>query len=164
MDWQTFERGSSVRLRLIEVHPHKYQETLELDSTFALAQTLLGFAYLQQSRYKEAIALGEKTSANPSPDALACLGYAYAMSGNRLGATKILDHLAEQSQLRYVSPLSSAIVYLGLGDKDKALHWLEKAYAERSSDITTINVDPIYKSVRSDPRFTDLLCRIGLGG
>jgi len=142
----------------------QYQKTLEMDSTFALAQTLMGLAYLQQSRFKEAIALVEKTSTFPSPNAAACLGYAYAMSGNRLGATKILEHLAKQSQLRYVSPLSSAIVYLGLGDKDNAFDWLEKAYAVRSPDITTLKVDPIFKSVRSDPRFTDLLGRIGLGG
>ena len=144
----------------------QYQKTLEMDSTFALAQTLLGLAYLQQSRFKEAIALGKQTSAfrGGSPDAVACLGYAYAMSGNRLGATKILEHLAEQSQLRYVSPLNAAIVYLGLGDKDNAFKWLEKAYAERSPDLTTLEVDPIFKSLRSDPRFIDLLRRIGLGG
>ena len=144
----------------------QYQKTLEMDSTFALAQTLLGFAYLQQSRFKEAIALGEKTSTfrGGSPDAVACLGYAYAMSGNRRGATKILEYLAEQSQLRYVSPLNAAIVYVGLGDKDSAFKWLEKAYAERTPDMTTLKVDPIFKSVRSDPRFTDLLRRIGLGG
>jgi TolB-like protein/DNA-binding winged helix-turn-helix (wHTH) protein/Tfp pilus assembly protein PilF len=143
----------------------QYQKTLEMDPTFPLAQTLLGLAYVQQSRFKEAIALSEKTSTFPggSPDAVACLGYAYAMSGNRPGATKILKHLAEQSKLRHVSPLSSAIVYLGLGDKDNAFDWLEKAYALRSPDITTLKVDPIFKSVRSDPRFTDLLRRIGLG-
>jgi len=143
----------------------QYQKTLEMDSTFALAQTLLGFAYLQQSRFKEAIALVEKESTFPSPDAAAaCLGYAYAMSGNRLGATRILEYLAEQSQLRHASPLSSAIVYLGLGDKENAFDWLEKAYAVHSPEITTLKVDPIFKSVRSDPRCTDLLRRIGLGG
>jgi len=144
----------------------QYQETLEMDSTFALAQTLMGLAYLQQSRFEEAIALGEKTSTfrGGSPDAVACLGYAYAMSGNRLGATKILEYLAEQSQLRYVSPLNAAIVYVGLGDKDNVFKWLEKAYAERTPDITAVKVDPIYNSVRSDPRFTHLLRRIGLGG
>ena len=142
----------------------QYQKTLEMDSTFALAQTLMGFAYLQQFRFKEAIALFEKKSPFPSSDAAACLGYAYAMSGNRRGATKILEYLAEQSQRRYVSPLNAAIVYLGLGDKDNAFDWLEKAYAVHSPEITTLKVDPIFKSVRSDPRFTDLLRRIGLGG
>jgi DNA-binding winged helix-turn-helix (wHTH) protein/TolB-like protein/Flp pilus assembly protein TadD len=143
----------------------QYQKTLEMDSTFALAQTLLGLAYLQQSRFKEAIALGENTStfSGGSPDAVAWLGYAYAMSGNRLCATKILDQLAKRSQLRYVSPLNAAIVYLGLGDKDKAFDCLEKAYTVRSRDLTTLKVDPIFKSVRSDPRFADLLRRIGLG-
>ena len=60
------------------------------------------------------------------------------MSGNRLGATKILEYLAEQSQLRYVSPLNAAIVYVGLGDKDNAFKWLEKAYAEHVPEITAL--------------------------
>jgi tetratricopeptide (TPR) repeat protein len=136
-----------------------------MDPNFPLAQTLLGLAYVQQSRFKEAIALGEKQStfAGGTADAAACVGYAYARSGNTPGARKVLEHLADQSQLRYVSPLSSAIVYLGLGDTDHAFDWLEKAYAVHSPDITTLKVDPIFKSVRSDPRFTDLLHRIGLG-
>jgi DNA-binding winged helix-turn-helix (wHTH) protein/TolB-like protein/Tfp pilus assembly protein PilF len=143
----------------------QYQKTIEMDPTFALAQNLLGLAYVQQSRFKEAIALGEKTStfAAASPDTLAYLGYAYAMSNDRPGAKKILERLAEQSQLRYVSPLNTAIVYLGLGDKDNAFDWLEKACAVRSPDMTTLKVDPIFKSIRSDERFTDLLHRVGLG-
>jgi TolB-like protein/Tfp pilus assembly protein PilF len=143
----------------------QYQSTLEMDPNFPLAQTLLGLAYVQQSRFKEAIDLGEKQStfAGGTADGAACVGYAYARSGNTLGARKVLEHLADQSQLRYVSPLSSAIVYLGLGDKDHAFDWLEKAYAMHNPDITTLKVDPIFKSVRSDPRFSDLLRRIGLG-
>ena len=82
------------------------------------------------------------------------------MSGKRGEALRILDELMELLQRRYVSPSSFAIVYIGLGDKDQAFAWLEKAYEDRSTFLTEFKVEPMFDSLRSDPRFQDLLRRM----
>jgi hypothetical protein len=82
----------------------------------------------------------------------ACLG------GRRKDAIAVLERLKEISKERYVSPVDMAIVYTGLRDKDRAFEWLERTIAARPA---TINVDPAFDVLRSDPRFTELLRRIG---
>jgi len=75
----------------------------------------------------------------------------------------MLDELTELSKQEYVLPASKAIIYTGLGEKDNAFKWLEKGYDERSlGGGETIKVDPIWDSLRSDPRFADLLRRMNL--
>ena len=92
---------------------------------------------------------------------LALLGHAYAFSGNKTEAVKILDQLKELSKQRYVSAYSFAIVYLGLGDKEEALHWLEKSYQDRAgTDIGSIKVDPFLDPLRGDPRFEELVTKV----
>ena len=140
----------------------QFRKTLDLDPNFAGAHILLGQAYLQKSMYREGIAEIEKELAI-SPDstgALSELGYGYALEGRREEAQKVIDRLNERSKQKYVSAASRAIIYAGLGEKDKAFEWLEKAYEERS--IGAIKVNQAYDPLRSDPRFADLLRRMNL--
>ncbi|MDQ3710608.1 MAG: hypothetical protein M3388_00075 [Acidobacteriota bacterium] len=77
-------------------------------------------------------------------------------------ANKILDELREMSKQRYVSPYLFAVVYVGLGDKEQAFAWLEKAYHERTFFLIWLKVEPRFDSLRDDARYKDLLRRIGL--
>jgi eukaryotic-like serine/threonine-protein kinase len=140
------------------------QKALELDPNSLQALAELGRAYVQKSMYKEGIAEFEKELAI-SPDSLqglTSLGYAYAVAGRRAEAQKVLDQLAERSKQEYVTTAASAIIYAGLGEKDKAFEWLEKGYEDRSIVTSVIKVDPIWDPLRSDPRFQDLLRRMNL--
>ena len=96
-----------------------------------------------------------------SPLMMSLLGHAYAASGKKAEAQRILVELDQQKQ-RYVSPYTIATIYAGLGDKDQAFKWLEKAFDERDIWLMNMRVDPVLKGIRSDSRFTDLLKRIGL--
>ena len=88
------------------------------------------------------------------------LGYAYAKSGKRAEALAILDKLKTTKE--YVSPAELAILYVGLGDKEGAFQTLERAYAAHDIQLQALNVDPHYDALRSDPRFQDLVRRVGL--
>jgi hypothetical protein len=90
------------------------------------------------------------------------LGQLYAISGRRGEAQKLLTQLQEESKLEQISAYNVAKIYEGLGEKDQSLDWLEKAYAERDSNIIYLKVDPVFDSLRSDSRFKDLLRRLGL--
>ena len=73
-----------------------------------------------------------------------------------------LEQLKERAKRRHVLPYDMAVIYAGLGEKDRAFEWLEKAYAERDEDLLYLKVDPVLDSLRSDQRFTDLMRRVGL--
>ncbi len=90
------------------------------------------------------------------------MGRAYALAGQRDKAQKALDELREMSKQRYVSPYLIAVVYAGLGDKDQAFAWLEKAYQDRSFFLIWLNVEPRFDSLRDDSRFADVVRRVGL--
>ncbi|MGA9741602.1 tetratricopeptide repeat protein, partial [Candidatus Binatus sp.] len=90
------------------------------------------------------------------------LGYAYAAAGQRDSAQKILDQLNTLSTQEYVSPFAVAQIYLGLGDRDQALLWLQKAYKARSPFMLTIVVSKIFDPVRGDLRFAALVRKLGL--
>jgi len=140
------------------------KKTLELDPSFWLARTTLALAYIGQSRYAEAVAELEKLG---SPSALASsytgfVGYAYAVSGRRAEALRVLAELEERAKREYVSPSARALIYMGLGDKDQAFVWLEKGYAERDWRLGELKVSPLFDSLRSDPRFTRLLKQVHL--
>jgi len=142
------------------------QKTLELDPYFPGTHRFLGRAYLQKSMYKEGIAEMEKEMVvSPGfPWNLSMLGYAYAVAGRRAEAQKVLDKLNELSKQEYLPAGCTARIYSGLGEKDKAFKWLEKAYEERSIGLggMAIKVDPLWDPLRSDPRFADLLRRMNL--
>jgi serine/threonine protein kinase/tetratricopeptide (TPR) repeat protein len=131
------------------------RKTLEMDPNFSPARHWLGLAYLQKSMYKEGIAEFEMEFSS--------LGYAYAVAGRRTEAQQVLDKLNQLSKQKYVPAVSMARIYVGLGEKDQAFEWLEKAYQDGSiGGGTGIAVDPIFDPLRSDPRFADLLRRMNL--
>ena len=126
----------------------------------------LGLILEQKGRYAEAIAQFQKdlegSPTGGSSTTKANLAHAYAASGNREAAQKIIAELQEQSKSKYVSAFEIAAIHVGLGEKDQAFAWLEKAYEERSSELVTLTTDPRFDNLRSDPRFTDLARRMKL--
>ena len=98
-----------------------------------------------------------------NPEIWSGLGHAYELSGNRTEAQSVLDHLKELSAYSYVAPFDFAVIYAGLGEKDQAMAWLNRAYTERSYYMAVyLTTDARLDGLRSDPRFTDLLGRVGL--
>jgi TolB-like protein/DNA-binding winged helix-turn-helix (wHTH) protein/Flp pilus assembly protein TadD len=141
----------------------RLQKTLDLDPNFPVARYWLGLAYEQKGMYQEAVAdLTELKDLSVSPLRIAGLGHAYAVSGDRAKAQAVLSELKELSRERYVSPYDIAVVYAGLGDKDQTFRWLEKTYQEREGALVYISVEPMFDTIRSDPRFKDLVHRVGL--
>jgi TolB-like protein/Tfp pilus assembly protein PilF len=138
------------------------RKTMEIDAHFAYAHAMLGKSYLQLGRFQEAIAELQVASelSGASSLYLAMLGHAFAVSDNSAEAQKILNQLIEQSSRSYVSSYGVAEVYSGLGDKDQAFEWLEKAYEERARTMVMLKVEPELDPVRSDTRFQHLLQRM----
>src|SRR5262249_24615226 len=139
------------------------RKTLEIDPTSLHANYVLGSASLAKSRFDDALAVFEK-AASLSGDALslAYLAHACGRSGETLRAQALLQELVEKSKREYVTPVLFVYTYVGLGDRENAFEWAEKAYRERASLILWIKVHPIFAPLRADPRFTDLVGRIGL--
>ncbi len=148
---------------------HSYDEsirqsrkTIEMDPTFALAHNQLGQAYLQKQMHDEAIAELQKAvqlSAG-SPTCIANLARVYAASGKRSEAAKLLSDLKKRSNPGYSHASEIAVIYAALGDKNQAMTWLEKGYEERFNPGVLLR--PGFDPLRSDPRFQDLVRRIGL--
>jgi len=140
------------------------QKTLAMDANFVPAHVYLGRAYEQKGNYPEAIAEMRKALELSEGDTneLAALGHAYAVAHQEGEAKKILGQLKERSQQTYVQPSLIAVIHAGLGDKNQAFDWLQKAFEDRSAGLLYLKVDPAFDSVRSDPRFIDLLHRVGL--
>ena len=139
------------------------RKTLELDPNFARAHFFLGQVYQQEGMNEQAIAEFQKAlQLDVNQYLLAGLGYAYATSGKRDEAMKVLDQLKDLSKQRYGSAFGIAMIHLGMGEKDQAFEWLEKAYQERSEGLSWLAVEPRLDSVRADPRMADLIKRVGL--
>ena len=138
--------------------------TIELDSNFAFAHQMLASLYSAKGMYEEARAAAERAMAldGGTATSLAILGEVQARSGRRDEALKIVDRLAEASRSRYTPALAFAIIYAGLDDKDQTFAWLEKAYAERFNRLAYLRMDPVWRGLHDDPRFNDLVRRIGL--
>jgi TolB-like protein len=140
------------------------RKTLELDPSFTPAHRVLGEVYAAKGMYRESLAAYEKyaTLSGGSPGATAFVAYAHALSGQRSQAFRVLDQLGATSKQRYVPALSFAVVSVGLGEKEQAFLWLEKAYDERTNSLAYLKVDATWDPLRSDPRLADLVRRIGL--
>ena len=141
------------------------RRTREMDPSFALTREYIALAYLEKGMYKEAVQQCEEAAApvSASPYAISALGYVYAISGKKAEAEKVLDRLKKLSEQKYISPRFVASIYAGLGEKDKALEWLIAAYEDRSLQIGPgVIADPTYDSLRAEPRFQELLRRMGL--
>jgi eukaryotic-like serine/threonine-protein kinase len=123
-----------------------------------------GWALEQESRYPDAIAWFQQAAAisGGNTAASSALGHVYGISGDKANAEKILTQLKELSTQRFVSAYDIAMVYLGIGKQEETFQWLEKAYEERSSWMTYLNLDPRLDGLRSDPRFRALVQRVGL--
>ena len=141
----------------------KCRKVIELEPNYGWGHNCLGSVYLQTGRPQEAIAeLQQGVSlSHRGMMELMYLGHAFGVSGARASAQKVLDEMKDLSRRRFVPPEYIAVVYEGLGDKDSAFQWFEKAYNERSMH-SWVYPDPRQDPFRSDPRFQDLMRRMGL--
>ncbi len=142
----------------------EYQGVVEMEPNFYMARLWLGLAYAHKGMFAEA--LGEYGRATElsggGPLVLAAEGHAYALSGEHAKARRLLDELQELSKERYVSPYYIAAVHTALGEREEAFAWLERAYENRSEGMVWLKVDPTLDSLRSSPRFADLVRGVGL--
>jgi TolB-like protein/Flp pilus assembly protein TadD len=138
-------------------------KTIELDANFPYAYFILGVAHGQAGRYKEAIRdLRKAVRLSENPEYLSRLGCLYALSKRRSEARSILHKLKELRMRRYVAGYDLAVLHTTLGENDRAFAWLETAFAERDETLCMLWLDPMFDSLRPDPRFADLLNRLGL--
>jgi adenylate cyclase len=136
------------------------QRTLQLDTNFQYLTPPLAEAYLAKGQLEEALALYEKAQEVthfPSSG----LAITYARLGRLADALRILDQLLTKARTQYFAGDEIAKVYIALGNKDEAFSWLERAFKEHSYPLYTFLFDPEFRPLRSDPRFADLLHRIG---
>jgi eukaryotic-like serine/threonine-protein kinase len=140
------------------------QKALDLDSSFVIGHDCLGFAYLQTGRTQEAIAEFQIAArlSHGDPESVSGLGYAYAVSGQSDEASNIVNQMKTSAKDEYIPAYYIAIVKAGLGNKDEALTWLERAFANRSAELPFCNTEPMLLSLRSEPRFRTLLRDMGL--
>jgi TolB-like protein/DNA-binding winged helix-turn-helix (wHTH) protein/Tfp pilus assembly protein PilF len=152
-------------------HAHRFDEsqqvllkTLELDPNFSGAHIVLASTYAAKEMFRESVAELQKAAGVYSGDVmiLAPVGYDYAKSGRRSDAEKILKDLQAESQRKYVSGYFVSWVCIGLGKKDEAIQWLERAYQQKDYQLTWMGAEPLLDPLRSDTRFLDLLRRLGL--
>jgi TolB-like protein/Tfp pilus assembly protein PilF len=141
------------------------RRVIDLDPNYPRGHDILGLAYLKQGHYSEAIAevrnavdLSSRRDRRPLSD----LGYSYAISGKRAEALAVLKELEAKYERHEALGRDLAAVYAGLGEKDQAFAWLEKDFQAHNGQLARIRWEPPFESLRSDPRFTDLLRRMGL--
>ena len=140
------------------------RKTIEIDQGFFVAHHYLGSAYAMKGDYADALAEYKKAHElnEYDPHVIALIGRLYAVTGNRAEALKTLAQLKSIAAERYVADYSIALVYAALGEKDQAFALLEKSYRDHTVDMLTLYYDPLIDNLRSDPRFADLLRRVGL--
>jgi TolB-like protein/Tfp pilus assembly protein PilF len=143
----------------------QWRMTLELDPDFPQAHYALAIAYAQKGLYEDAIGWHGKaiSLAGDTPRALAILAHAYGKAGQKKEALQILGSLSERAKREYVSGYLVAIGYVGAGNEDEALRWLEKAFDERDPWLGEMNAASFwFDELRSHPRFQDLRRRLRL--
>jgi TolB-like protein/Tfp pilus assembly protein PilF len=140
------------------------RRTIQMDPNFAVAHWHLGLAYEQKQLLDEAIEEFRKaiSLSGGSPLMKAALARAYAKAQKTHEANEMLNELNELAKRQYASAYELATIYVALGNNEEAFQLLAKAYAEHSFHLVNLNVSPHFKSVRSDPRFQDLVQRLGL--
>lgn len=142
----------------------QYLRALELDPQFARTHFYLGLAYEQTGQYAQAIEQFENAIqvAGRMSVIVAALGHAHAKTGHRERAEELQRELLQPSSARYVPTFCMALICAGLGQTHEMFEWLTKAYNERSSWVFALNVEPLFNEYRREPRFRDLVHRIGL--
>jgi TolB-like protein len=140
------------------------QDTLKLDADFGMAHYILGWCYAEKGMYDQAVAEIQKSVqlGVGLGGALGRMGYAYARAGKRDEAQKVLAQLEQRAEQSYISPYTLAAIYAALGDRDKAFGLLQKAVEEGAAGQSFMKVDPVLDNLHADPRFADLMRRIGL--
>jgi serine/threonine protein kinase/Tfp pilus assembly protein PilF len=136
-------------------------KTIEMDPRFYFAHWVLGTALQLKGQLSEAVAEYSKAvELNDDPSVLALLGQAYARAGQRDEAQKILLRLSEEAKSRYVQPYNFVLMYLALGDKERAIDEMERAYRERDANVAQIRTDPMLDDLRGNSRFEKLVSQI----
>jgi tetratricopeptide (TPR) repeat protein len=140
------------------------RRAIEMDAEFVPSYFVLGFAYEATGKMEEAIAVYQKAREISSDDpwVIGILGHAYAAAGRREEAERLLEELKEMAKGQPASPYNMAVVCAGLKNNDDAFEWLELARLNRSAPMVFINIEPFFDDLRADPRFANLLERMGL--
>lgn len=166
-----FSLSISAQRGFLLENARRYDEAIEqlraviaMDPNHYQAYWILGHTYAANKQFAEAIAASQKAVelSERTPGALGILALAYGLGGQKAEAQKIVDELLQLNNTRYVTPAALVNGYIGLGDKEQAFVWLEKAYAEKSNYVSYLKVFPLLDPLRSDPRFEELVRRIGL--
>lgn len=152
-------------------HSRRYEEaieqlrrTAELDPNYPVTYWILGLLLRKTGHYDQAIAQGEKAVnlSGGSPLMRAALAQTFGTAGRTKEAVVILDELTKLAKEKYVAPYFLAGIYVGLGQDDRAIECLEKAYEERSHWLIYLHIDPGMDTLRYNPHFKDLIRRVGL--
>ncbi|MDT5272443.1 MAG: hypothetical protein QOH49_4629 [Acidobacteriota bacterium] len=167
---EPFDLGNNLQLGWYLFYTRRYEqavaqckETINLHSNSWAAYLLLGMSYEQLNKFPATLSeLQTAHRLESTPLTLGILGHAYGIAGQEVEARKALDELDLSAKERYVPPYSYALIHTALGEKDLAFEWLEKAYEYRNEWLVWLKVDPELDDLRSDPRFTRLVNRIGL--
>jgi len=142
----------------------QFRKTLEMNPNFPFAYIWQGMAYWGIGDYDKALVslLKSEALAKEMTYSIGSLGMAYALAGQKPKAFKTLERMETLSKNKYVSSLHKAIIYIGLINKDKAFEYIDKAYIERDSFLFYLKTLPMFDSLRSDPRFIELLKKMGM--
>jgi len=143
------------------------QKTIENFPEFKRTHLYLGMVYLQKSMYENALFEFQKpnlkkTVERQGIEQVGWQGIAYEKMGNRNEVQIKLDELVNRFKFQWSMPYNSAILYFALGERNEGFKWLEKAYEIRDYRICLLKIDPVFNSVRDDPRFKEMLKKVGL--
>jgi hypothetical protein len=134
-----------------------------MDDNFWVARLWLGWTYASIGRLSEALTeLQTARRLDNNLEIVPVLGYTYGRAGQRIEAQQVLDELQQLSRKRYVSPMLGALTAIGMGEHERAFGCLEQGYADRAQMMSELKAEPAFDPLRADPRFADLLRRVGL--
>jgi tetratricopeptide (TPR) repeat protein len=141
----------------------QYRRVVDLDPNYAVAHLCLAQTYMQEGRYDAAIEACHKARyLGGTVHVFRVLGYAYAISGDKARAEQVLEELNRLATDAYIPPYAVATIYAGLGERDEAFEWLDKALEQRDAELIWLKWDPLLDSLRSESRFRVLVDRVGL--
>jgi len=141
------------------------KKLFDLDPNYWAGHQTLAIVLVKQGRYEEALAEAQKSIelSKRSNASLAFLGHVYGRMGKRAEAEAVIKELRERFDKREADGRDLAVVYAGLDDKDQAFSWIEKSYGDRSNFVAVLRLEPMFDSLKGDPRWNELLRRVGLG-
>ena len=142
----------------------QFRRTVELEPNYPTTHWMFGLVLRKMGRYELAITEGEKGVKFSGGSSLmsAALAQTFAAAGRRSQAAEILDELTRLAKEKYIAPYFFAGIHAGLGENNRAIQYLEKSYEEHSHWLIYLHIDPSMDGLRSNPRFQDLLRRVGL--